>query len=82
MMASTKLEEHRSNSLEIELLAIFRGLILCVPLGIHSLVIESDSLLAIQAISDRENSCIQYGHLIQEIQNLKHRLMHCSFQYV
>lgn len=82
LMASMKVEEQRSDPLEIELLAIFRELQLRVSFDIHSLVIESDSLLAIQVINDGENSCIQYGHLIREIQSLKHQMLHCSFQYV
>lgn len=32
-MAATKLEQHSSDPLEVEFMAIFRGLQLCVPLG-------------------------------------------------
>lgn len=62
-MPTTKREEHRSNPLEIELLAIFCGQ-LCVPLGIHTLVVESDSLLAIRAVTEGENSCMQYSNIL------------------
>lgn len=38
MMPTTKLEEFSMDLLEIELIAIFKRLQLCIPLGIHNLV--------------------------------------------
>lgn len=57
-MAATKLEEFLDDPLAVELLAIFRGLQFCVPLSILDLVVESDSLLTIQALQEEEESYI------------------------
>lgn len=82
IMAATKSETHTSDPLEIEFSALFRGVQLCVPLGIQKLKIESDSLLAIEAIDKGESSCAQHSNLIQEIKKLQQSFMQCSFQYV
>lgn len=42
-MAATKLEQWSSDPLEVEFMAIFWGLQLCVPLGISKISVESDS---------------------------------------
>lgn len=55
-MAATKLEELIEEPLAVELLAIFWGLQLCVPLGILDLILESDYLLAIQVVREGEES--------------------------
>lgn len=49
-MVATKPEKYTDNLLEIKLLAIFQGLQLCLPMGISNLIVESDFLLAIQAL--------------------------------
>lgn len=59
--AATKLEEQIGNPLEIELVALFGEIQICVQLDIHTLKVESDSLI-IQAINERENSCMQYSN--------------------
>lgn len=42
-MTCSKIEDHTNDPLEIELIAIFRGLQVCLPLGIHYLRVESDA---------------------------------------
>lgn len=81
-MAVTKREEHAEDPMEIEILAVFRGLQLCSPLEIQSITVKSDSLLAVQAISDGEASCAQHSNLIRDIISLlKERFMSCNFIY-
>lgn len=52
-MVATKLEMNISNPFKVELLALFCGLQLCVLLGIPNIMMESDSLSAIQAIQKK-----------------------------
>lgn len=66
----------------MELLAIICGLQFCVPLGISSLVVESDSLLAIQAVIDDENFCAKYSNVVREILSLCQYFNSCSFCHV
>lgn len=48
LMAASRKEAEVNDSMEIELLAILRGLQLCVPMGLHDLVVEvTHSLLLI-----------------------------------
>lgn len=70
-MAVIEREEHTTEPMEVELLTIFRGLQQCFRLGIQSIIIESDTLLAVQAINDGEDSCAQHSNLIREISLLK-----------
>lgn len=65
----------------MELLVIFRGLQLCVPMGLHRLMVESDSQSAIQAINDGERVLAQYATLIREIQALSMKLQEFTFNY-
>lgn len=46
------------------------------------MTVESDSLLAIQAIHDWENSCAKHSNNIREILSLRHNFMSCTFNYV
>lgn len=81
VMLATKVEEHTGDPLEIELLALFWVLQLCF-LRIQRFVVESDSILAIQAMEQGESSCAQYSNLIQELKHLQHCFMNCTFQYL
>lgn len=49
LMATTTSEECFNTPLEVEFIAIFIGLHFCLLLCVHILLVESDSLLAIQA---------------------------------
>lgn len=51
-MVATLPEVHREDHLEIELLVIFRGLQLYVPINFCKLVAEMDCLVAIQTIEE------------------------------
>lgn len=82
IMACSKIEQHSGDPLEIELLALFRGVQVCVPVSIQRLRIKSDSLLAVQAVDEGEESCFRYSNLIREIQTLKNCFMDCTFLYV
>lgn len=63
-MAATKAEKYTGDLIEIELLAIFQGLQLCLPMVISNLTVESDSLLAIQALKAGASSLIWHSNII------------------
>lgn len=68
--------------MEVELLAIFRGMQFGYPLGIPKLTIEIDCLLAVQALEEGVDSVATHRHLISEILSLKQCFVSCSFSYV
>lgn len=67
IMATTNPEQCFNTPLKVEFLAIFRGLQLYVPLSIQTLIVESDSFLAVQVIQEEEESPAQHITLIEEI---------------
>lgn len=81
-MAATKSGDFLENPLDVELLAIFRSLKLCVPLGIPNLIVENDSLLAIKAAQEGEESCILQSNLICDLLRLAECFHSSRFQYV
>lgn len=81
-MAATKLEKHIDDPLEIELLAIFRGLKLCLPMDILSLTVESDSLLAILALEVGASSLVWQVVLFRKFFHFRKFLLLCNFQHV
>lgn len=68
--------------LHIELLAIFQGLLLSIPLGINSIMVKNDCLIDIKALQDREVYRSQLSVLINEILELSKYFVQCSFHYV
>lgn len=66
-MVSTKPKVPIIDLLEVELLALLRGMHICAALGIPNIMVESDSLLAIQAIKEGENSYVFNSHLLKQI---------------
>lgn len=69
--------------MEVEFVAIFRGIQLRLPLGARKLHVESESLIAaIQELNEGATSMAQHSTLIKEILELKERFQECSFMYV
>lgn len=82
-MAATKSEDLMDEPVAVELLAIFRGLQLCVPLGIPHLIVESDSLLPIQAVHEGETySNVHHSNLIWDLRGQQRCFLSFKFQYV
>lgn len=80
--SATLPEASFTDPLEVELMAIFRGLQFCVPLGISDLTVESDCLVAMNVLKDGVDSVAVYNHLIAEILTLKNHFGSCRFEYV
>ncbi|CAI9765177.1 unnamed protein product [Fraxinus pennsylvanica] len=70
IMAMSKIEISVEESEEIELLAIFRGMQLCVNLGIQNILIESDSKLVIEALQTDSMLNSSLGVLYREVKLL------------
>ncbi|KAF5443149.1 hypothetical protein F2P56_035733 [Juglans regia] len=67
---------------DVELLAMLRGLQLCIPLGIEELILESDSLLMITQLQEKEESWSLLGNIIKETKLLMARFYCCTIQHV
>ncbi|XP_042939527.1 uncharacterized protein LOC122274566 [Carya illinoinensis] len=67
VMATCNKEPEFSEPMEVELLAILRGLQLCVPMGINDLIVEIDSLLSVNAIVAEGEFISTSGNLISSI---------------
>lgn len=70
LMFASKKEHEVKDPTKIELLAIFWGLQLCSPLGLHELIIESDSLLMVKELQNAKDTLSLLGNLIEEIKGL------------
>lgn len=66
IMIATRKEYEVNDPIEIELLAVFRGLQICMHMGITNLIVESDSLLMVQAIQSGKCSLSLLGNLSKE----------------
>ncbi|XP_035545034.1 uncharacterized protein LOC118348152 [Juglans regia] len=64
ILLACKKENEINDPLEIELLAILRGLQICLPLGIPQLVIESDYLLLVDEIRNDKASRSLHENLV------------------
>lgn len=76
------LEAHLADPIEVKLLAIFRGLQLCVPLGIPKLAVEIDCLVAMQALKEGVESVAAHRHLLMEILRLRKNFVVCNFNHI
>lgn len=78
LMAVSKKELAVTNSYEVELLAVLRGMQFCLPMGIHELEIECDTLLMVQDIRAPTSSSSLMGHILQDVKQLMKRVSKCS----
>lgn len=81
VMATTQPELHHVDSLEMDFLAILRGLQHCVPMNLSCLMVEMDCLVQYKPEEGPESHA-NYRHIIQEILNLASTFELCSFHYV
>ncbi|KAF5444954.1 hypothetical protein F2P56_034045 [Juglans regia] len=82
LMPVNKKEVAAMEPLEIELIAILRGLQFYIPLGLQSLCIESDSLLLVQEITSSDISNSIYENVVIDIQQLKSKFRSCSIVHI
>ncbi|KAF5477566.1 hypothetical protein F2P56_004192 [Juglans regia] len=73
IFSASKLEHESIDPMEVELVALLRGLQLCLLLGIHDLEVESDALLVVQELTKEEESMSIWENLVFEIRNLLER---------
>lgn len=71
LFAASLAERGEREPKDIELLAIFRGLQICLRMGIRRIMVESDCLLMIQEYQAKGTLTSILGHLILEIKRLQ-----------
>ncbi|XP_040995155.1 uncharacterized protein LOC121241441 [Juglans microcarpa x Juglans regia] len=82
IMAASKVEFEVINAEAIESFSIFRALQLCATMGIHSLIVVSDCLMAIQVLNYDIPSDAMLDLLLCEIRKLLRVFGECKFQHV
>lgn len=65
----------------IKCLAIFRGLQLCILLGINKLIIESGCQIIVQELQQGGASMSFLGNIIQDIRSLMPHFQFCEMQF-
>lgn len=66
LLSANKKEQGVNDPVEVELMAMLRGLQLCPPLGIKVLILESDSLVKVTQLQQEEESCSLLVNIMQE----------------
>lgn len=64
-------EQHLFEPMEVELLAIIRGMQFCLSLGILQVTVEMDFLLAVKALGEGADSVVAHRNLISKILTIK-----------
>ncbi|XP_042974648.1 uncharacterized protein LOC122306281 [Carya illinoinensis] len=82
LMSVSKREHEVNNAIRIKMLAILRGLQLSAHLGIHHLIVESDSLILVQELQESEPSMSMVGNVIKDTKKLKNCFQSCEVRHV
>ena len=82
IMAVSKRESAVVEPLEIELVAILRGLQFCIPLGLQALTIETDSLILAKELAKPEFANAMFGNIVTDIKQMQSRISVCSILHV
>ncbi|XP_042958240.1 uncharacterized protein LOC122293837 [Carya illinoinensis] len=82
ILAVSKKEAAVMEPLEIELIAILRGLQFCIPLGLQALTIETDSLILAQELSKPKLANAMFRNIVTDIKQLQTRIPICSIVHV
>ncbi|KAF5447115.1 hypothetical protein F2P56_032687 [Juglans regia] len=81
ILAASKKEYAVNDLAKVELLAMLRGLQLCLPVGIEELILESDSLMMATQLEEEEESWF-LGNIIMETKQLMAKFRCCTIQHV
>lgn len=81
IMAESKKENGVNDSMEVELLAILKGLQICILIGIYELIIESDSLFIVNELLEIGESRSLRGNIVYDARIMMKMLPRCSIQY-
>ncbi|CAI9757430.1 unnamed protein product [Fraxinus pennsylvanica] len=74
IFSASKPERGSMDPMEVELLAMLRGLQICLPLSIQNLQVESDSMLVVQEVTKIQDESLSiWENLIHEIRLLLNR---------
>jgi ribonuclease HI len=67
------------SSIMMEVLALRRALLLAIEMGFQSVILESDSEIAVKAVTRGVGLYANYGHIISDIQSLARQMTSCVF---
>ncbi|XP_042950166.1 uncharacterized protein LOC122282279 [Carya illinoinensis] len=82
IMAVSKRASAVVEPLEVELVAILRGLQFCIPLGLQALTIETDSLILAKELAKPEFANAMFGNIVTDIKQMQSRISVCSILHV
>ncbi|KAF5450596.1 hypothetical protein F2P56_030930 [Juglans regia] len=82
VMAASKMGNEVDDPTTIELMALLRGLQLCVHLGFSKIVVESDCMLMVQELKDDQDSFSTNVNLIKEAKSLLQHFQEVEIQHV
>ncbi|XP_042942894.1 uncharacterized protein LOC122277073 [Carya illinoinensis] len=82
VMAATISETEVNDPSTIELLAILRGMQMCIPLGIPKLMVESDCLMLVNELQSSQAPSSVNSNLVMEVKNLMSCFHEVLFEHV
>ncbi|CAI9757855.1 unnamed protein product [Fraxinus pennsylvanica] len=82
IIAMSKIEKSVEESEAIELLAIFRGMQLCVNMGIQNLLVESDRKMVIEVLQTDSMLNSSLGVLYQEVKIFATHFVNCNYSHI
>ncbi|XP_042983262.1 uncharacterized protein LOC122312666 [Carya illinoinensis] len=82
LMAVSKIELALEDPETVELLVVFRGMQMCISMGISALEVESDCLLLVQALQQEDMTNSLPGNLFSEVKRLCDYFSSVSFVHV
>ncbi|KAF5454868.1 hypothetical protein F2P56_024501 [Juglans regia] len=82
LMAVSMRESEVNDLAKIELVAMLKGLQLCLTMDIKDLILESDSLLTVNQLNEDTNSWSFLGNIIKETKHLLTRFRSCIVRHI
>ncbi|XP_041016296.1 uncharacterized protein LOC121258801 [Juglans microcarpa x Juglans regia] len=82
IMAVSKTEPEVSKAESVELLAMLRGLQFSSQMGLSKIILESDSLILVEALQVEGESLLVLGNLISEVKRMLHQFQEAKVQHV
>ncbi|XP_042939486.1 uncharacterized protein LOC122274515 [Carya illinoinensis] len=82
VLAMSKAEHELHDPESVELVAILRGLQFILQLGIRKIVLESDSLLMVEALKANQDSLSLQGNMLKEVKNMMNCFEEKKVQHV
>ncbi|XP_035541668.1 uncharacterized protein LOC118344672 [Juglans regia] len=82
LLAASMKESEVGDPAKIDMVAMLRGLRLCIPMGIEKLILESDSLLMVNQMNGDTKPWSLFRNIIKETRQCSTRFRSCIVQHV